>query len=88
MSKIIVHNSYIVLEDYELNACAALENFFKIYDPVTHQKYYKGVYYDKENKKFYMPRGMDIWYIENLMKSQALVLKDSYNKFDRYQVCA
>ena len=84
MSKIIVHNSYIVLEDYELNACAALENFFKIYDPVTHQKYYKGVYYDKENKKFYMPRGMDIWYIENLMKSQALVLKDSYNKFDRY----
>ena len=56
MSKIIVHNSYIVLEDYELNACAALENFFKIYDPVTHQKYYKGVYYDKENKKFYMPR--------------------------------
>ena len=84
MSKIIVHNSYIVLEDYELNACAALENFFKIYDPVTHQKYYKGVYYDKENKKFYMPRGMDIWYIENLMKTQAIVLKDSYNKFDRY----
>lgn len=84
MSKIVVHNSYIVLEDYVLNACAALENFFKIYDPVTHQKYYKGVYYDSKEKKLYLPRGLDIWYVENLMKTKAIVLKDSYNKYDRY----
>lgn len=84
MSRIVVHNSYIVLEDYVLNACAALENFFKIYDPVTHQKYYKGVYYDSKEKKLYLPRGLDIWYIENLMKTKAIVLKDSYNKYDRY----
>ena len=84
MSNIVVYNSCIVLEDYTLHACAALENFFKLYDPTTHQIYYKGIYYDEKERKLYLPRGLDIWYIENMMKTKAYIKKDSYNKFDRY----
>lgn len=84
MSDIIVKNSCVVLKDYTLNSCKPLENFFKIYDPITHQYFYKGLFYDNENKILYLPRGIDIWYIENLLQQKAKILKDSYNKFDIY----
>lgn len=84
MTSIIVKNSCIVLEDYTFNSCKSLENFFSIYDPITHQCFYKGLYYDEEKKKLYLPRGLDIWYIEKILNLKARVLKDSYYKFDRY----
>lgn len=84
MTSIIVKNSCIVLEDYTFNSCKPLENFFSIFDPITHQCFYKGLYYDEGNKRLYLPRGLDIWYIEKLLNMKARVLKDKYYKFDRY----
>ena len=84
MSEIIVKNTSVVLEDYTLNSCKPIENFFRMYDPVTYSYFYKGMYYDAENRRLYLPRGIDIWYIEQVMEKKAKILKDCYNEFDIY----
>lgn len=83
-TKIIVHNTCVTLENYQFNACTPLENFFRLYDPVTYSYFYKGLYYDAENSRLYLPRGIDIWHVEQTMNKKATILKDSYNEFDTY----
>lgn len=84
MSKIIVKNTAIVIEDYDIGSCSKLESFFKIWDINTHRLYYKGLYYDKENRKLYLPRGIDIWYVENLLGEEAIIEKNKYSEYDVY----
>ena len=84
MSKIIVKNSCVVIEDYELGQCTRLENMFRMYNMVTHQHYYIAMYYDNENKRLFLPRGIDIWKVEKLLGTEAVVEKNMYNEFDRY----
>ena len=84
MSKISVKNSCIIINNYEFGDCTKIENFFRLYDKERHCFYYKGLYYDKENKKLYLPRGLDIWYLENLFNEKATVYRNKYNKFDKY----
>jgi rRNA pseudouridine-1189 N-methylase Emg1 (Nep1/Mra1 family) len=38
-----------------------LEWNFRIFDPITHKNSEFGMYYDKENKKLYIPSGLDLW---------------------------
>ena len=84
MDKIVVKNTCIVINNYEFNDCIKLENQFRIYDMITHSYYYIGLYYDKENKKLYLPRGLDIWYVEKLLNEKAYVERNQYNNFDKY----
>lgn len=82
--KIVVKNTCIVINNYEFNDCVKLENQFRLYDMLTHSFYYVGIHYDSEKKKLYIPRGVDIWYIEKLLNEKATVERNQYNEFDKY----
>ena len=82
--KIIVKNTCIIVNDYSFGDSPKLEHFFAIYEPVTHSYRYVGIYYSPDTKKLYLPRGMDIWYLENLLDCSAYVEKNQYNKYDTY----
>ena len=63
--RLIIRNSSIVVEGYKWGTCPRLERSFRMYDMVIHQEYYIGLYYDEEHSKLYLPRGIDIWFVEN-----------------------
>ena len=87
MSKIDVYNSVIIINDYEFGDCPTLENYFKIRVPITKTYWeykYFGLYYDEEQKKLYVPRGVDVWMIEKLIGKEANVHVNEYYKYDRY----
>ena len=84
MSKIIVKNSCIMITDYELGQCTKIENCFRMYNMITHQHYYIAMYYDNENKILYLPRGIDIWFLEKQLGVSAIVEKNQFNPFDKY----
>lgn len=74
MAKIDVYNTKIVINDYILGDCKKLENNFKFYDPLLHKKIDMCMEYDEINKKLYIPRGIDILYIENLFNCTANII--------------
>lgn len=84
-SKIVVTNSAIIVNNYEPGDCVKLENNFKIFEPVTHSYYYIGMHYDSDKKRLYLPRGIDIWYVEKLIGEKALVLINQYDKYHTYE---
>ena len=87
MSKIDVYNTAIVINDYELGDYPTLENYFKIRVPVTktYSTYrYFGLHYDEENKKLYLPRGIDIWLVEKIIGEEANVHVNESSKYDKY----
>lgn len=61
--KIIVTNSCIIINDYEMGSNQALEKVFRVFDPMTHKFNLVGIYYDKDNKRLYLPSGLDLWKI-------------------------
>lgn len=83
--KIVVTNSAIIINNYDMGDCLQIENCFKVFEPTTHSYYYMGMHYDKENKKLYLPRGIDIWYVEKLFGEQAEVLVNSYDEYHIYE---
>lgn len=82
--KIVVKNTCIEINDYHLGDCITLEKVFRIYDMITHSFYYIGMYYDEEQEKLYVPRGIDIWFLEKLFDCKAYIEKNMYNEFDKY----
>lgn len=87
MSKIDVYNTAIVINDYDFGDYPTLENYFKIRVPVTktYSTYrYFGLHYDEENKKLYLPRGIDIWLVEKIIGEEANVHVNKYVKYDKY----
>lgn len=84
MEKIIVKNTCVIINNYSFGDSPKLEHFFAVYQPNTHSYKYTGIYYDTENKRLYLPRGIDIWYVESLLNSQAYVERNMYNSFDQY----
>lgn len=85
MRKIIVKNTCVIINDYSFGDSPKLERFFAIYEPVTHSYRYSGIYYDIENKRLYLPRGVDIWYIEQLLDESAYIEKNNFNQYDTYK---
>ena len=81
-SKIEVYNTHIEISDYEFGDCTKLENYFKVYEPVTHSYYYLGIYYDEDTKTLYLPKGIDIWLVEKLLQEDAHVNVNSYYKYE------
>lgn len=87
MSKIDVFNTAIVINDYEMGDHPTLENYFKIRVPVTktYSTYrYFGIYYDEENKKLYLPRGIDVWMVEKIIGEEAKVRVNESYKYDKH----
>jgi hypothetical protein len=81
MPSIIVKNSCIIVEDYEWGSCQRIENNFMMYDMVTHSNYYIGIWYDQDNRRLYLPRGIDIWFVEKYIGATAKV-DHEYDPFD------
>lgn len=84
MEKIIVKNSSIKIEGYEAHSHPELEKAFMVYEPISHSYKYVAMHYDNDNKILYLPRGIDIWWLEKMIGTQAYVERNGYNKFDYY----
>lgn len=82
--EIVVKNSSIQIRNYRFGSCPRLENCFLVYNPTTHSSHYVGIAYDEEKEILYVPRGIDIWYIEKLLEVKANVEKNGFNEFDKY----
>ena len=61
--------SKIVIYDYTIGYCPAIEKLFSVYDPLTHTKYLKGCVYDDETRTLILPRGLNVEKILNLLGS-------------------
>lgn len=83
--KIIVKNSCIEVHNYKLGSCPRVEHSFQVYDMVTHSYFNLGMYYDEDKKILYLPRGIDIWFLEKSMDTQAYIEKDMFNPFETYK---
>jgi len=68
-TKVVLHNSAVVVNDCDEKDFPTLINKFSIYDPVYHRVDLVGVYYDKENRRWFLPRGADIDYIKRKVAS-------------------
>lgn len=83
-NKIIVRHSCIIINNYEIGDNPKLESIFSIWDPLYFISIPKGMYYDEVNKRLYLPRGIDINWIENTFNEQAVLdtTCDNYKTFD------
>lgn len=84
INKIVVRNTSIVINDYELGDSARLEYSFRVNRP-THDYYYLGLFYDEKNKRLFLPRGIDIYYLENIFGVKAYIDRNP-NKYDKIEV--
>lgn len=82
MAKIILRHSSIVINNYELGDSPRLESFFMVYDRITHSYFYKGIEYIEEEKKLILPRGIDVYFLENIFGENAILDTkcDEYSK--------
>ena len=84
MEKIIVKNTCIIITNYNFGDSPKLERFFAVYEPVSHSYRYIGIHYDIDKKLLYLPRGIDVWYLEQLFDCKAHISVGEHNKFDTY----
>jgi superfamily II DNA or RNA helicase len=68
--RIIVTNTAIIVQDYELHSCEELERVFSKWDGVTHKLSYMCFHYDEENKRLYLPAGMDLWFVRKCLNER------------------
>lgn len=71
MDDIIVRHSSIRITNYTLGECPKIENTFSVFNRINFTTYPLGMYYDEETKILYLPRGIDIKYLENLFDKKA-----------------
>lgn len=81
MSKIVVKNCRIEINNYKIGDCPKLEKCFTIYDPITHSYFIKGMEYDENRKVLILPRGLDISWLEYVLNAEA-VLDKNYDEFE------
>ena len=65
MAKINVFRTHIEIWDYTIKDYPSLEHKFQVWDPLMHYPYAKGMMYDKVKRILYLPRGINIAYLEN-----------------------
>ena len=66
MSKIIVRNTCIIITDYNLGDCRAIENQFTVYERITHNSYPFGMHYDEEYRMLFIPK-IDVSWVEKML---------------------
>lgn len=84
MSKIIIKHSSIVINNYELGDSPKLENYFSIYDRICHCNFLKGIEYIEDEKKLILPRGLDIYFLENIFGENA-ILDTKHDEYDKLE---
>ena len=81
MNKIVVKHSCIEINNYNMGDNSKLEYIFSIYDRLRHTRFLKAVQYNEDEKKLIIPRGVDIYYIENLFQTRAYI-DSKCNEYD------
>ena len=82
MSKIIVKHTCIEIHDYTSGDCPVLENMLSAWSQQNFTKYPLAVEYDEDKRILYVPRGIDVWYVEKLFNCKAMVDFNNY-PYDR-----
>lgn len=67
--KILIKHSRIEINNYELGDSSKLEYIFSVWNPRLYQSFPKGIEYNEETKKLFLPRGIDISWVENTFYS-------------------
>ena len=71
MNKIIVNHTSIIINDYNLGDNDKLEKRLSIWDSVRHKYIPIAFMYNEETKQLFIPRGIDITYIEKIFDTPA-----------------
>ena len=69
-NRIKVTNTAIIVDNYTMGESEELEKPFRIFDPVRHKIETKGLYYDEDNKRLYLPAGIDLWFVRRALKEK------------------
>ena len=82
--KIVLQQTRILINDYTPGDAPRLEKYFTLYDPVIHTSYTKGIIYDKDTKQLILPRGLDIYLLEEIFGAVAHtdMTNDAYETTD------
>lgn len=88
MYKIEVRHSCIVINNYNLGDSTNIEKFFSVWDKVRHQAFPKAIRYDEETKTLYLPRGVDIPFVERNIGANAKLIEkcDKAIRMDQLQL--
>lgn len=73
LNKIEIFRTHIEIHDYNLGDSPKLERTFSIYDPVYHKSFQFGIVYEEETKTLMLPRGIDVYWLENIFKVASYV---------------
>lgn len=73
MNKILVYRTHIEILDYTLGDVPWIERQYSLYDRIYHRAYPKGMVYDEQNKKLYLPRCTNINRLETSFMSGAVI---------------
>ena len=67
--KMVLHNSAIVINDCNWEDYPTLTNKFSNWDPLRFKKDYIGIHYDKQSRRLFLPRGIDVDYVKRKITS-------------------
>ena len=67
--KMVLHNSAIVINDCDPSDFPTLLRQFGIWNKLCHRIEYIGIYYDKEHRRLYLPRGIDVYFVRRKVES-------------------
>lgn len=67
--KMVLHNSAIVINNCNWEDYPTLTNKFSNWDPLRFKKDYIGIHYDKQSRRLFLPRGIDVDYVKRKISS-------------------
>lgn len=74
---IYINHTSIVVPDYDAGDCDKLEGLLSVWDRTTFSFKRIGYYYDEDSRTLYLPRAIDISYVEKLLDRKAIVNYES-----------
>lgn len=66
MHKIVIRQTSIVINDYNIGDCVPLEKAYSIYNEVYHTSVPKGIKYDAENRQLFIPKTTSTHWLQQL----------------------
>lgn len=70
-NKITVTNTAIIINDYTPGDYPSLERNFLIFNDICHKSEPLGMYYDEYTNRLFLPRGIDLYYVERIVKESS-----------------
>ena len=81
MYNIVVRPTCIIINNYKSGDSSKLENCFRKYNMVTHSFTDIGMFYDEENERLFLPRGIDLWWVQNTLNVKDVTFEEP-DEFD------